>query len=132
MLLGSDTGFLIGLANRKKACLDIWSTIRKKENNLAISVISLNELLVYYYKRGKSEKAKRLIRLSKRLENVHLIPVTVEIAEASAGYRHGLGMPTIDSLILATFVLKGCTQVYTTDSHFDAAKKQKVIEVIKV
>lgn len=55
--------------------------------------------------------------------------VSVRIAEESAKYRHSLGIPTVDSLILATFILYGCKEIISTDKHFKAAEKQKLIKV---
>ncbi|MDI6751768.1 MAG: hypothetical protein QME07_02770 [bacterium] len=42
MLLGADTGFLIALANKNKMALDVWQSIKEKENEMVISTISMN------------------------------------------------------------------------------------------
>jgi predicted nucleic acid-binding protein len=57
------------------------------------------------------------------------VPVSVEIAAAAAGYRHGLGLPTVDSIVLSTFANQGCERMLTTDGHFRIAADQRVIEV---
>ena len=109
---------------------ELWETVRSGENNLVISTISINELLVYFYKRDKPAAARNLIDVAKTLKNIALIPVSLKIAELSAGYRYGLGIPTIDSIVLATFKNKKCEKLYTTDSHFRIVKEQGIIEVI--
>jgi len=44
-----------------------------------------------------------MIALLDVLDNVAFIPVTQAIVERSAGYRHGLGIPTVDSVIFGHF-----------------------------
>ncbi|MFH1563940.1 MAG: type II toxin-antitoxin system VapC family toxin [Nitrospirota bacterium] len=129
MFLGADTGFLIALANKEHGVIEVWESVKRKENELIISTITLNELLVHFYKRGKSQEAKSLIEIAKQIKNIYFVPVTVEIAELSAGYRHGLGIPTVDSLLLATFIINKCKKIYTTDSHFKIVQEQKIIEI---
>lgn len=130
MSLGADTGLLIALANKLPKALELWETVRSGGNNLVISTVSINELLVHFYKRARQTAAKNLIDVAKTLTKIAIVPVSLKIAELSAGYRYGLGIPTIDSIVLATFVDKGCQNLYTTDSHFRILKERKVIGVI--
>jgi predicted nucleic acid-binding protein len=55
----------------------------------------------------------------------------VEINGIAAGLSHGLGIPAVDSLILAGFILNGSETIYTTDSHLEKYVK-KGIRVIKL
>jgi len=130
MFLGADTGLLIALANKLPKALELWETVRLGENNLVISTVSINELLVHFYKRAKQPTARNLIDVARTLKNIAIVPVSLKIAELSAGYRYGLGIPTIDSIVLATFLDKKCEKLYTTDSHFQIVKEQRTIEVI--
>jgi len=132
MFLGADTGLLIALANKLPKALELWETVRSGKNNLIISTVSINELLVHFYKRDKQTAAKNLIDVARALKNIDIVPVSLKIAELSAGYRYGLGIPTIDSIVLATFIDKKCVKLYTTDSHFQIVKKQRIIEVVFV
>ncbi|MFN3422640.1 MAG: type II toxin-antitoxin system VapC family toxin [Armatimonadota bacterium] len=50
-------------------------------------------------------------------------------AERSAGYRHGLGLSTVDAIILATAVEEGCDEILTTDRDFIVAANQGIIGV---
>jgi predicted nucleic acid-binding protein len=130
MYLGADTGLLIAIANKIPQALELWETIRSGENHLFLSTVSINELLVHFYKRGKRNAAESLIKIAKELKHIAIAPVTLSIAELSAGYRHGLGLPTIDSIILATFMKKKCKRIYTNDSHFKIVKERKLVEVV--
>jgi len=129
MILGGDTGFLIGVIERQKVVLEYWQQVLDGQSVLFVSTISINELLTYYYKRGKGDMAKKLIEEVQLLGNAIFVPVSKEIAERSAGYRHGLGIPTVDSIILATFVQHSCDAALTTDSHLEVAVKQGIIKI---
>jgi predicted nucleic acid-binding protein len=60
---------------------------------------------------------------------VDLAPVSVEIAQLSARYRHGVGLPTVDSLILATCLDRKCDKLLTTDGDFRIVAEQGIIPV---
>jgi predicted nucleic acid-binding protein len=127
MLIGGDTGLIIGIAEGEGSALARWKEVVEGQVDLVISVITINELLVHFYKRGKAESAEELLALMRALGNIRFWSVTEEIAERSAGYRYGLGIPTIDSLILATFVSAECDLVLSSDEHFRKAAEQKII-----
>jgi len=129
MTLGGDTGFLIGIIEQQRVAVEYWQQVLDEQSFLFISTISINELLTYYYKRGKGDMAKKLIEEILLLGNAIFVPVDREIAERSAGYRYGLGIPTVDSVVLATLVQHSCDVVLTTDSHFEGAAKQDIIKV---
>jgi predicted nucleic acid-binding protein len=95
-----------------------------------LSTLTINELLTHYYKRGRGAEAKQFIVLIGSLDNARFVPVDETIAEHSAGYRHGLGIPTVDSVILATFVDAGCDLMLTTDPHMQRADAQGIIKVV--
>jgi hypothetical protein len=50
-------------------------------------------------------------------------------AERAAGYRHGLGLSTVDSIIPATFVIGQCDLPVTADSDFHIVSQQNIVEV---
>ena len=129
MRIGGDTGFMLSLAKGASQVVECWGQIAEGKNELVMSVLSINEFLVHSFKRGRTQEAERMIALLDVLDNVAFIPVTRAIAERSAGYRHGLGIPTVDSVILATFVHERCDLVLTTDAHFRLADEQQIITV---
>jgi len=61
--------------------------------------------------------------------NIEVVPVSVEIAASSARYRHGMGLPTVDSVILATFLNCQCDKMLTTDNHFHVVNEQTTLPV---
>ena len=85
--------------------------------------------MVHFFKKGKPEVGDEVLTLLKIFPNIIIVSVSERIAELSAGYRYGLGIPTIDSLILTTFIFERCEKVISTDSHFLKANEQNLIEV---
>lgn len=86
-------------------------------------------MLHHFFRIAKPESGLTWLHLLQAFPNIHLESVTLEIAEKSAGYRHGLGLSTVDSLILATFVQSGCELMVTSDSDFEMVARQQVIPV---
>ena len=127
MKIGADTGFLIGLVEDNPVVQRHWQDILSGRSQLILSVLSINELLTYCYKRGTGDLARQVIKWLKELTSVRIEPVTLEMAEKGAGYRHGLGMSTADAVILATFVLMACDLVVSKDKDFQPAATQGII-----
>ena len=128
-MIGVDTGFFTELKNDNPRAKEVWNMVVEGEEEMAISVVSINEILVHFFRKGKPELGKELLTSLKLFPNISMVPVSENIAEKSAGYRYGLGIPTVDSLILTSFVIEQCDKVISTDSDFLKAKEQNIIEV---
>jgi predicted nucleic acid-binding protein len=126
---GCDSGFFILLGAGDPKVQQIWQDAASGQFELVMSVISINEVLVVLYRQGKLAEADGFRSLIYSSPWVHIVPVSVSIAEKSAGYRHGLGLSTVDSIILATAVEENCGELLTTDRHFVAADSQGIVKV---
>jgi len=129
MLLGVDTGFFVSYANHHPRALTIWHELIDGLHTLVVSTLTINEILVYFYQRGDSDKGQEWVALMIETDNIEVVPVSVEIAIRSARYRHGMGLPTVDSVILATFLERGCEKMLSTDNDFRIVDEQKVLPV---
>jgi predicted nucleic acid-binding protein len=129
MVLGADTGFFIAYAQGRPRATAVWHALMSGDDNLVVSTVTVNELLVYYFKRGLGEVGEKFVSLVIRHKSINLTPVTVEIARQSARYRHGIGLPTVDSLILATCLDRKCDKLLTTDGDFRIVAEQGIIPV---
>ncbi len=58
-----------------------------------------------------------------------LVSVSPQIATTSARYRAGLGLVTVDSIILATFLESGCELAPTTGSDFIIVNDRNILAV---
>lgn len=129
MVIGVDTGFFIELKNENPEVVAVWNKVINGGEELIVSVLSINEILVHFFRNNMSDEGKELITLMKLFPNITLMPVSERVSEISAGYRFGLGIPTVDSLILTTFIVEQCDKVISTDPHFIKAKEQNLIDV---
>lgn len=129
MVIGTDTGFFIELAKGNSTAKEIWNNVSNGDEELIVSVVSLNEIAVYFYRKGNLEEKDKLINLIKLMPNIELVAVSAKIGEESAKYKYSLGIPTVDSLILTTFILQGCKEIISTDKHFKKAEEQRLIKV---
>lgn len=107
----------------------MWDKVSTGEEELIVSVITLNELLAYFYRQGKPEEAEKYANLLKLMPTITLVTVSERIAELSAKYKYSLGIPTTDSIILTTFILEKVDEIITTDAHFDKAEEQHLAKV---
>ena len=129
MVLGADTGFFIAHAHNHPRATAVWQGIEAGKHELVVSTVSINELFVYLFRRGRNQDGQNWLSLLIGSMFVDLVPVSVEIAQLSARYRHGIGLPTVDSLILATCLDRKCDKLLSTDSDFRIVHEQGVIPV---
>ncbi len=127
MRIGVDTGFFLALVEDEPTAKIYWDEIVAEQSDLVLSVLTVHELLVYFYKRGKADLVREWLTLIRALDNVQILPVTEDIAQRAAGYRHGLGIPTVDSLIVATLIIANCELVLSRDQDFERAARQGLI-----
>jgi predicted nucleic acid-binding protein len=129
MLLGADTGFFVAYANNHPQAREIWRELVEGQHILIVSTLTLNEILVYFFKRGQTEAGQEWVNLMVETDSIRLIPVTTQIATRSAQYRYSLGLPTVDSVILTTFLEERCDKALSTDSDFRIVAEQDVLPV---
>jgi predicted nucleic acid-binding protein len=116
MLTGLDTGFFFALQEQNPVTLRIW-----QERETITSVIVLYELQKKLLK-GVFKGWPTII--SDICEAVDIMPVNKETALNASHIGHGTGMPGLDALILSSLLAPGCTEIYTTDSHFELYQKK--------
>ncbi len=129
MLLGVDTGFFVSYANKHPRAVEIWQELGEGQHTLVVSTLTINEILVYFYRRGDGNLGEEWVDLMVEADSIEVVPVSVEIAASSARYRHGMGLPTVDSVILATFLNRQCEKLLSTDDDFRIVDEQKVLPV---
>jgi predicted nucleic acid-binding protein len=129
MLLGADTGFFVAYANDHPRAQEIWQEVVDGLRTLIVSTLTINEILVYFYQRGDGDRGQEWVDLMVETDGIEVVPVSIEIAACSARYRHGMGLPTVDSVILATFLDRQCDKMLSTDDDFRVVDEQQVLPV---
>lgn len=129
-MIGFDTGFFFKLLKGDRKAVEIFEKV-DDDTDLCVSSLTIFELTKLSLKGAlEQQTADRLI------ENImvlgHIIWLdSVDLVKSAAGLSHGLGIPAVDSLILAGFVANKTNIIYTTDSHFEKYVK-KGVKVVKL
>lgn len=128
-MVGLDTGFFVEILEGHKKAIQVWRELFKGEEEAVCSILSLFELERLYLKGKITQEGNNT--LQKTVPGVCKIfrLNDKEIMYTAARMSHGLGMPAVDSLILAGFIREGAQKIYTTDGHFETYKKKDVVIV---
>jgi len=114
-MLGFDTGFFMQLLQGGTLPMETWRNAMQNKVSSVCSCLTLFELERLSLK-GVIEDHSVLC------EGIHAVckVVWLDTAILSRGARlcRGLGIPAMDGLILAGFLLSGVRTIYTTDRHF--------------
>jgi predicted nucleic acid-binding protein len=116
-MVGLDTGFFVGLMKGKRKAAEVWHNLSQAEFLPVVSVLTLGELLYLSFRLGEPETGRTLV------DNIavatKVVAVDRDIVEKGASLKAGRGIPYVDALIAATFLLSGCKEIHTTDkAHF--------------
>ncbi len=116
-MVGIDTGFFVGLMKGDSKPIEFWVSLVDSDILPVVSMLTLGELLYISFRLGQPDKGKELVDSIDK--SACAMPVDRPIVEKAASLKAGRGIPYIDSIILATFLLAGCREIHTTDrKHF--------------
>ena len=116
-MVGLDTGFFIAYMNREPEALSYWEALSASDVPPIVSILTIGELLYISYRLSKPDAGKKIV--DSIYAATRVLPIDREIVEKAAALKASRGMPYVDSLILATFLIAGCKEIHTTDKkHF--------------
>ncbi len=130
-MIGLDTGFFVKFLMNSKEAVQVWETIIEGEE-ASVSCLTLFELKRLSLK-GKIDTKSTETLLVGITSVCRVIWLDNEdILLQGSSLSHGLGIPAIDSLILAGFIKYNAEIIYTTDSHLElyCRKGTKVIRLM--
>ena len=129
-MIGLDTGFFIRLLENKKEAVRIWQGIVGGEES-SVSCLTIFELKRLSLKKAIDEETTDLL-IDAILSICKVTWIDgKEILLVGANLSHGLGIPAVDALILAGFLVLNVNTIYTTDSHLELFHK-KGIKILKL
>jgi predicted nucleic acid-binding protein len=118
-LTALDTGFFVRLLQGDGRAVDRWRALVKGEGEGVVSGLSLVELLRLSLKGAIGRKDAGLL-----LDAIPAVCRVVwpdwTVGERSARLSHGLALPLVDALVLATALEAGAEELWTTDAHLTA------------
>lgn len=122
-MIGLDTGFFLELMNGNEEAVNLWKSCLADEVELVVGSLTLFEI-------ERLGLKGRLKTSGAILEAIHAVTLVVwpdrEILSFAARLSHGLGIPALDSMILASLVSSEVTEIYTTDPHLEAYASNQV------
>ncbi len=121
-MIGLDTGYFFEVLNGNQDAVDLWKEGMNDEVDLVVSCLSLFEIERLGLK-GAVRDASVILESIKGMCKV--VWLDHELLSQGARFSHGLGVPAMDSLILASLVSSSCSEIWTTDSHFEAYQSNK-------
>lgn len=126
----ADSWFFIQLTNESKKALEIWQDVRTGKSRLAIPTIVLVEITKRFLRKGKSKELSALVSALDRSDKIFVVELTSEISTLAGKFGHAYNIPTADSIILATAVTTGFTNLLSEDRHFIPAERESKIKRI--
>jgi len=112
-MIGLDTGFFVEFLRANSQAVSVWKSLIANDAEAAVSCLTLFELARLGLRKAIAETATL----------IEAIPAVCTILSALS---HGLGIPAVDSLILAGFLSVSTEIIYTTDQHLEAYRKKGV------
>ena len=131
MNVGFDTGYFVRLLEGNETAVKVWEELTAGDINAVVSPLTFFELKRLGLKGEINNNA--LETLFEAIEGIcHVVWLNdADIFMDAASISHGTGIPTVDSIILASCLASNANIIYTTDSHFKAYKK-KSVTIIKM
>ncbi len=123
MTAGFDTGFFIRLLEGEPRAVSVWSRLAGPGEKGVVSCLTLFELERLYLKGA----LRAWPQLGPALAEVCAVAwLNGDILSRAARMSHGLGIPAIDSMILASMLHEGAETIYTTDRHLTCYKNKRI------
>jgi predicted nucleic acid-binding protein len=120
-LTALDTGFFVRLLQGDGRAVDRWRALVEGEGEGVVSGLSLVELLRLSLKGAIGRKDTELL-LGAIPAVCRVVWPDWKVGERSARLSHGLALPLVDALVLATALEAGAEELWTTDAHLTAYK----------
>jgi predicted nucleic acid-binding protein len=123
-MIGLDTGFFVEFLRANPHTVSVWESLTENDEEAVVSCLTLFELERLGLKKAIGDTGTLL-------EAIPAVCTVLWIQEPSilsraAALSYGLGIPAVDSLILAGFLAAMAQTIYTTDRHMEAYHKKGI------
>lgn len=128
-MIGLDTGFFVEFLRANSRAVSVWESLIENNEEALVSCLTLFELERLGLKKA-IEGAETLLEAIPAVCTILWIQEPDTLSKAAA-LSHGLGIPAVDSMILAGFLTLMAQTIYTTDKHMEAYRK-KGVEIVNL
>ncbi len=116
--------------NNPKAMV-VWEEIKEGKGRLVVSSVVIAEMTKKLLKMGKKRQLGEFLEGLEESTRIFVVDLTSKLALEAGKLGNTYDMPTVDSIILATAISTGHTNVLTDDNDFLPAAKQNKVKIVK-
>jgi len=125
-MIGLDTGFYIEVLKGNSRAVEVWKRILDGKESACTSCLTIFELSKLSLK-GVIGKMEADVTIMAIIAATKVVWIESErLLRNASKISHGLGIPAVDSLILASLLKEGADTIFSTDSHFSLYRKKGV------
>lgn len=126
MKIGLDTNIFLNVKNKEEPFYQyseaILNAIDEGELNAVISIISIAELCVGYYRKNELIDKDEFIAGLYSNKNYNMIEMNLKVADKAGEIKNKSNLKLPDSIITASILLEGASCLITNDGGFEKAK----------
>lgn len=105
------------------ACRHVFETVEAGDREACTSTISLLEVLVQPYRRGREDLVSMFFGLLATYRHLQWVDMTIEVADKAAQIRAQYGLKTPDSIQAASALVSGAGGFLCNDAAFRRIKE---------
>lgn len=126
MKIGLDTNIFLNVKNKEEPFYQyseaILNAIDEGELKAIISIISIAELCVGYYRKNELIEKDEFIAGIYSNKNYDMIEMNFKVADKAGEIKNKSNLKLPDSIITASILLEGASCLITNDGEFENAK----------
>ncbi len=126
MKIGLDTNIFLNVKNKEEPFFQyseaILNAIDEGELKAVISIISIVELCVGYYRKNELIDKDEFIAGLYSNKNYNMIEMNLKVADKAGEIKNKSNLKLPDSIITASILLEGASCLITNDGRFENAK----------
>jgi hypothetical protein len=123
-MIGLDTGFFVEFLRANPQTVFVWESLIENNEEAVVSCLTLFELERLGLKKAIGDTGTLLEAIPAVCSVLWIQEPSILASAAALG--HSLGIPAVDSLILAGFLASMAQTIYTTDRHLEAYRKKGI------
>jgi len=132
-LVAIDTGpFIYYIEENRRflsACEALFVPVQKGKREIVTSIVTLLEVLVHPFRRGRRDLALMYRNLLLNSEGVTIVNLSPLIAEEAAKLRAQYDILTPDAIQVATAIVSGSSSFVTSDKKLKRIKNIPVVHI---
>ncbi len=131
-MIGLDTWFFFQLKKEDPKAIDFWKSVIRGKEKVAVSVLVLYELGINMYAKGEPGFYEEVKGIITRIKNIMILDLNLEIIEKAMKIKQTHHSPTLDSLIVSSYIVNKYDQLVSEDAHMIELATKNVIKIKKL